>query len=134
MEAVNIHSLLREQGLRVTPQRVAIAELLFEKPTHETAQTIYETLKSRFPSISPNTIYLTLAHFERSGLVTRLNVAGSSMFDSNTAHHDHAFCQNCNKLLDIPTRSDVQIPTALSGWDINRKSQVYSGICPDCIS
>ncbi len=134
MKLADMHSLLRNRGLRATPQRLAVAELLFEKPTHETPQTIHETLKGRFPSISPNTIYLTLAHFEKSGLVTRLDVNGRTVFDSNTTHHDHAFCQKCKKLIDISTSSGCKLPPSLADWDLKHENRIYSGLCPACIS
>jgi len=134
MALMNTQALLREHGLRATPQRLAVAELLFKEPTHETAQSLHESLKDHFPSMSHNTVYLTLSHFEAAGLVRRLHVDGKAVFDSNTLQHDHAYCRNCNNLIDVPADSPNASPAILSGWNISQQTQLYSGICPDCIS
>jgi len=134
MAQLNTQTLLREHGLRATPQRLALAELLLTKPTHETAQNLHESLKDHFPSMSHNTVYLTLSHFETAGLVRRFYVDGKAVFDSNTTQHDHAYCQDCNRLIDVPENSANNTPAALSGWSINQQTQLFSGICPDCVA
>ena len=73
--------LLKEHGLRVTPQRVAICALLLDRHAHYTPHQVHEALKPRFPSLSPNTVYLTLAQLEAAGLVQRVHVEGQSVFD-----------------------------------------------------
>ncbi len=56
----NPATLLRAHGLRVTPQRLAVAEMVFSEPIHITARTVYEQLRQTHPAISMNTIYLAL--------------------------------------------------------------------------
>lgn len=94
---------LRENGLKVTPQRLAIYEILMQTKEHPRAETIYEVVKSRMPSISFNTVYKTLGSLEESGLIKKLVVEENHYrFDADTSAHAHLLCVRCNKLEDIP--------------------------------
>jgi Fur family peroxide stress response transcriptional regulator len=124
--------LLRSHGLRATPQRIAVAELLLEKPVHVTPNELYASLKDRLPSISPNTIYLTLAHFEEAGLVRRFHIDGQAVFDSNTTMHDHAFCCACGAVVDVAGAPEDERPAQLAAWNIRNENRVWIGLCPDC--
>ena len=125
---------LRRFGLRATPQRVAIAELLFAGNMHITAQELHAKLKGRFPSLSPNTVYLTLAQFEERGLLRRLHVQGTAVFDSNTSAHDHAYCRRCGRLADLPLLAQEVPPARLAGWRVEGENRIWYGLCPDCTS
>lgn len=127
-----VPELLRSHGLRATPQRIAVAELLCKTPTHVTPQQAFDALKPRFPSISQNTIYLTLAHFETSGLLRRLFVEGKTVFDSNLHKHDHAYCRNCGELVDLQVMALEEKPRPINGWKIEGESRVWIGLCPAC--
>jgi len=130
----NIPAMLRSHGLRVTPQRMAVAELVLGKPMHITARMAYQTLRETHPAISMNTIYLTLGQFESSGLLQHFEVNGSTVFDSNTDPHDHACCSRCKTIIDLsqPQSESPLLPAALSEWRIAQAQRIWSGICPDC--
>ena len=128
-----LQALLRLHGLRVTPQRLAIAEVLFAGSMHITAQVLYSKLKGRFPSLSANTVYLTLSQFEERGLLRRLYVDGNTIFDSNTQMHDHACCSHCGKIMDLPSAGRSDAPGELDGWRVVGQSRLWTGLCPDCI-
>jgi Fur family peroxide stress response transcriptional regulator len=127
-----IGRLLKRHGLRVTPQRVAICGQLLARHRHVTPQELHEALKGRFPSLSPNTVYLTLSQLESVGLVRRLHVEGQSVFDSNTGPHDHAYCERCGRLEDLPPEQPPGPPPAVGDWRIERASRTLSGLCPAC--
>lgn len=126
-----MHERLRQACLRATPQRLAVAGFLLAGPRHETAQSVFEMLRPDWPSLSPNTVYLTLAHFERAGLVRRLYVDGTAVFDSNITPHDHACCTRCKKLVDIPAVPETP-PDTLAGWALHDHSRIWLGLCPEC--
>jgi len=130
----NISAMLRSHGLRVTPQRLAVAELVFKQAMHITARATYQTLRETHPAISMNTIYLTLGQFESSGLLQRFEVNGNIIFDSNTAAHDHACCSRCKTILDLspPQSGEALLPAALEHWHINQEQRIWSGTCPTC--
>jgi len=128
----NPNELLRSVGLRATPQRISIAKLLFGEAIHLTPQQIFEKLKPGFPSMSQNTVYLTLAHFEASGLLRRIHADGRTIFDSNTEPHDHAYCRQCGDIIDIPLLQTDKTPKALDAWNIHGESRTWMGYCPPC--
>ena len=49
---------MREWGVRVIPQRLAIAEAVLNSTDHPTVQQIHERVRDHFPSITLATIYL----------------------------------------------------------------------------
>jgi len=126
--------MLRSHGLRVTPQRLAMAALILSRPMHVTARMVYETLRETHPAISMNTVYLTLGQFESSGLLQRFEVNGNTIFDSNTAPHDHACCKRCKAIIDLNTQQAglSHLPDALKHWHINNEQRIWIGLCPDC--
>lgn len=130
---MDMHTLLHDHGLRATPQRLAIAGQLLAEARHVMPQELYDGLKTQFPSMSLNTVYMTLSQFEESGLLQRFYVDGRAVFDSNTVPHDHAFCRNCGTLADLPQRDDAALSASdLPGWKVEGASRLWSGLCPDC--
>ncbi len=132
--AIDIPSLLRSHGLRLTPQRLAVAQLVLSKPAHVTARKVYRKLKGEHPALSLNTVYLTLGQFEKSGLLDRFEVNGNAVFDSNTTPHNHACCSCCGTILDLPVhRAAQQAPSQISQWQIQAERRIWVGLCPQCI-
>ncbi len=128
----DVTAMLRERGLRVTPQRLAICGRLLSENRHVTPQQLHDELIEAFPSLSPNTVYLTLSQLEEAGLVRRLNLGTQVVFDSNTAPHDHLSCDHCGALTDLDTLSPPAPPEELTGWLISRESRTFHGTCPRC--
>ena len=131
-----IFTMLRSHGLRVTPQRLAVAKLVLSKASHTTARMAYEALIETHPAISMNTIYMTLSQFESSGLLTRFEVHGHAVFDSNLTPHDHACCTRCKAIVDLPHQGNMlpQMPDTLNHWHIEHEQRIWRGICPACTS
>jgi len=129
----NIPAMLRSHGFRVTPQRQAVAEMVLNQPIHVTARMVHEKLRETHPAISMNTIYLTLGQFESSGLLQRFEVNGNTIFDSNTAPHDHACCNRCKAIVDL-AHQECELPRALEHWSISNEQRIWNGLCPDCAS
>ncbi len=73
---------LRERGLKVTPQRMAIYTMLTETIAHPTAEAVWEHVKGEFPAVSFNTVYTTLNTLEQARLVQRLHIGGVAHFDA----------------------------------------------------
>ena len=94
---------LRENGLKVTPQRLSIYGLLLATKQHPSAEAIYEAVKSSMPSINFNTVYKTLSSLAESGLIKKLVVEENHYrFDADTSPHAHLLCVQCNGLEDVP--------------------------------
>ena len=93
---------LRAAGITPTQQRVQIAEILFARPRHLSADQILAIVNSRGSSASKATIYNTLGLFARKGLVREVIVDPARVFyDSNTSAHHHFFNIDTGELTDI---------------------------------
>jgi Fur family peroxide stress response transcriptional regulator len=128
---------LQQAGMRITPQRTAICELLTASEEHPTAAMIYEDLKQHFPSMSLATIYNTLEALVEIGAINVLGQVGDDTvhYDADTEPHVNLACLSCNKIVDIPsehvTHLDAEI-TAASGYKLFGARVLYYGLCPDC--
>jgi len=128
---------LRQEGLRLTPQRLAICHLLATTDQHPTAQMIYEQLRPQYPSLSLATVYNTLDILVNLGVVNALGGAGDDMvhYDADTDPHVNLACTVCHRVIDLPSqhvRALQEEVTAASGYRLLGARVLYYGICPDC--
>jgi len=100
---------LKNAGIAITVQRMALAQLLLERPCHVTAEQLLERARAVMPELSRATVYNTLRLFADKGLVRELSMGGDSLvFDSSTAPHYHYFNVDTGEVTDIPSDS-VQV-------------------------
>ncbi len=93
---------LKDAGLRVTPQRLAIINFLDGNTSHPSVEEIYKELKPEFPSLSMATVYNTLQTLENAGIIQEINIEpGKRHFDPNPYPHCHFFCRSCKRVFDI---------------------------------
>lgn len=96
-------ALLRKAGLVPTRQRLTLCQLIFtDRPTHFTAEALGERLAAMGSAIPLATVYNTLNHFQRVGLVQKVTVVpGRSYFDTNMTRHYHFYDLDKRMLTDI---------------------------------
>jgi Fur family peroxide stress response transcriptional regulator len=131
---------LRERGLRITAQRIALVEAFANDESHPTAQDLFERLRGAFPTMSFATVYNTLDALAQAGLSSTLRVdGGAARFDPNTSPHHHAVCDGCGATFDIPARSLEPDAAAQSrtaevapGFVVARVEKTYRGTCRKC--
>jgi Fur family peroxide stress response transcriptional regulator len=127
----------RESGLRLTHQRLEIYSELAETPDHPTAETIYQRIRKKIPTISLDTVYRTLATFARHGLINKVEtVESQARFEVKTMRHHHLTCMKCNKITDFQWESldEVKLPAEISGWGrIENRNVTVFGICSACM-
>ena len=129
--------VLRERGLKVTPQRRVIFEALCDSPEHPSADDIYHAVKEAMPDMSLATVYHTINDLVAMGDLVELDLGeGKSRYDPRTSQHPHLVCLGCRKVEDIPRDLDcVQLlPEEMNGYQIERCDVVFYGRCPDCQS
>lgn len=106
MKKLRTHIL--NNGLKVTPQRLAILKYLRENRIHPTAEKVYKEVFKKYPSISLKTVYNTLERFVEAGMIQELNVDPNKMrFDACTDHHDHFHCRVCDNVYDVVHNSSI---------------------------
>jgi len=97
-------ALLEAHGIHPTAQRVRIAELLFAREQHATAEQVLQALGSEGTQVSKATVYNTLNLFADKGLLKALCVDPErGQFDSNTLPHHHFHVEDTGELIDVPT-------------------------------
>jgi Fe2+ or Zn2+ uptake regulation protein len=127
--------LFRDRGLKVTPQRICIFEVLWGVETHPTAEAVYAEARTRMPTMSLKTVYQTLNDLADMGEIQQLDMGtGSSRFDPNIDAHHHLVCTRCGKVRDLYADfSSVTVPPgAAQGFAVETPEVVFRGLCHDC--
>lgn len=137
MENQKILEALHKAGLRATPQRIAICEMLTESHDHPTANDIYLELKEKYPSLSLATIYNTLDVLVGIGLVNALGSIGDDKvhFDADVSPHINLACVKCHKIVDTTSNFINQVNDEInkkSGYELFGSRILYYGHCPEC--
>ena len=126
--------LLQKYNLKVTPQRLAIVELLNEN-THMSVEGLYSSLQDMFPSISLATIYKNIHAMNNKSLLLEVKIADKkSVYELDKKEHYHAVCTKCNKIMDIylDTSSLYAKAKAITNYDLKESSIVFNGTCEEC--
>jgi len=128
---------LKEQGWRLTPQRLAVVKILATSEEHLSAEKIFERVKTDFPYTSLATIYKTVTLLKKMGEVMELGfVDDSNRYDGTRPYpHAHLICMNCKKIIDPDIPALKELPQELSqrtGYHIVNHRLDFFGICPQC--
>ena len=94
---------LEKYGVIPTPQRLEIAEVLFRRPQHLSADQIMAAVnRGDTPKVSKATVYNTLNLFVGKGLIRQVIIdSGKVFYDSNTAAHHHIYNEDTGVLHDV---------------------------------
>ena len=94
---------LRSHGIAPTHQRIEIANALFSRCEHQSADQIMAVVNAHHCETSKATVYNTLRLFLERGLVREVIVDPSKIFyDPNTSPHHHFYNLASGELTDIP--------------------------------
>jgi Fur family iron response transcriptional regulator len=114
----SVKYLLREHGIAPTQQRIQIADFLFSKQQHVSADQILSHVQIGHPPVSKATVYNTLGLFANKGLLREVIIDPNKVFyDTNTEHHHHFYNTDTSTLTDVKD-GDITInnlPTLPSG-------------------
>ncbi len=126
---------LKDTGNIISMPRMTILKYVLEHKTHHTAESIYETLKKEYPSISIATVYNTLKLFAKIGIVKQLMIDESKVYyDSNIYPHFHLKCTVCGKIYDVspPICRELEGLKDIEGHIVNDAHVYFYGVCSDC--
>lgn len=127
---------LKQQGVRITPQRYAILDYLIGSHRHPTADEIYQALAPQFAKLSVATIYNNLRFLTQHKIVKELSYGDhASRYDFVTTEHYHAICRQCGAIVDFfyPGLEDVEIASSrLTGYQLDEHRLEVYGLCPQC--
>ena len=131
------HLLCKDCKLKVTPQRLEIYRTVLQLAHHPTTEDIYRKIRITLPTISIDTVYRTLALFERCGLISQVqNLSDKGRYDSKLEKHHHFICIRCQKIVDFywPEFDKLSVPPpAKKNGKILSEQVELRGICTDCL-
>ena len=129
--------LLKNKGLKSTPQRLAVLHVLHESSKYLSINDILEQTKHILPNTGLATIYRTLDVLVELGLVTRVHFQDGchSYAFSDDSHAHQIVCTNCNKILDLeecPFDKYLEYLTEKTGFKIQNHFLQLFGECSEC--
>ncbi len=128
LQRSEVVSLLQQHKISPTRQRVEIAEFLFQRPQHLSAEKILEGVTSAGNRVSRATVYNTMGLFASKGVVREVLIDRERVFyDTNTAVHQHLYNVDTGELVDVfdVDTSNVCLPELPEGLRIIDTDIVY---------
>ena len=137
---VDAATALRDTGLRVTRQRLAVIAALAEEP-HSRADVVLDRVRRDVGQISTQAVYDVLHTLTDHGLVRRIQPAGSSArYELRVGdNHHHMVCRRCGAVADIdcakgeaPCLEPDGLETSSPGFSVDEAEVTYWGLCAAC--
>ena len=130
--------LLRQRGIQVTAQRLAVFRAVSAQP-HTTAESVSEVVRAEIGAISLQSVYDALGVLVAEGLIRRIQPAGSpARFEDRVGdNHHHLICRVCGRLVDVDCAAGAAPCLAAAddqGYEIDEAEVAYWGRCPECVA
>lgn len=145
LDKKGFEELLREKGLKVTAQRIAVLSALSDRPdSHLTAEEIYELVKVSSPEIGLATIYRTIQILLELKIIDRIYLddgyvryeLGHVYEDEDSHHHHHLVCVKCGRVMsfqgDLLEEFEKRIEKE-TGFQIQDHDVKLYGYCVNCL-
>lgn len=124
ISSTEIKNRLTEKELKVTPQRMAILEAIYQLNNHPTAEKIIEYIRQRHPNIATGTVYKVLETLVESGLVKKVTTDKDIMrYDGILESHHHLYCSSCDLIEDY---EDKELDELLKEYFKNKNLPGFS--------
>ena len=128
---------LKENGHRITPQRLAIVGIVAKSEDHPSVENIHDRIKNDFPTMSLATVYKNIELIKQLGEVLELGFPdGSNRYDGNKPNpHPHVICIRCKKILDpeLESLDEMQKEVASeTNFKILYHRLDFFGVCSNC--
>lgn len=131
------NTLLKENDLKITKNRIAILEELNKTQNPTTAEEIFNAISNTSKEkYSLSSVYRALNHFYEKGIIKKTaEIDGISYFQLKTVHSHSLICENCKKIIPIhhcpitPIINEIENKTnfLITGHHLEIK-----GICKEC--
>ena len=128
---------MRARGLRWTPQRRTVIDVLAESDGHITAADLVDRCRARDESTIPSTVHRTLDVLEDLGLVRHGHAAdGREEFHVLTSgEHGHLHCSGCSATWEIDggaAAAMVDVLRSREGFELDVGHVTLVGRCRSC--
>ncbi len=130
--------LLRQHGLQVTAQRLAVLAAVSGRP-HSTADDVAEAVRTEIGAISRQAVYNVLGVLVDTGLVRRIQPAGSpARYEDRVGdNHHHLICRTCGRMVDVDCAVGAKPCLSAAdacGYEIDEAEVIFWGYCPECLA
>jgi Fe2+ or Zn2+ uptake regulation protein len=127
---------LRDAGLRVTQQRIAVLDAVRRLP-HADTESLIGAVRARHGEVSHQAVYDVLKALTEARLVRKIQPLGTvARYESRVGdNHHHVVCRGCGAIADVDCAvGDTPCLTAsdANGFAIDEAEVIYWGRCPDC--
>lgn len=134
-DPAQVSQVLREAGLQVTAQRLAVYQSVCASP-HAIAEDICQSVRLELGAISRQAVYDALNLMSEHGIIRRIQPAGSAArYEQRVDNHHHLACRQCGELTDIDCaigEAPCLIAKHDHGYQIDEAEVTYWGVCPSC--
>lgn len=132
----DLEQQLRDAGLRVTQQRLAVLRAVSAHP-HADTETIIEAARLDLVEVSHQAVYDVLKALTAAGVVRRIQPNGHvARYEARVGdNHHHVVCRTCGAISDVDCAvGDTPCLTASEnhGFSIDEAEVLYWGTCPAC--
>ncbi len=133
----SVPARLHDRGLRWTPQRRMLLEVLQRTDGHVTGAELVERCREVDPQTTPSTVYRTLDVLEELGIVRHGHGAdGREEFHVRpAAEHGHLYCGRCGHAWEIGAGEAAPLVAALEderGFAVDLSHLTVVGACRTC--
>ena len=125
----------RGAGLKITPQRLSIFNLLRENRKHPSAEDVFHQVLKIHPSISFTTVYKTLQTLKDLGEINELTIDPErAHYDPDMSRHYHTVCRGCREISDVfpDQQTFPPIDPDLKTFQVHSVQVHYVGQCEGC--
>lgn len=127
---------LHARGFRMTPQRLAILQILLEAASHLSPGEIYDRASQRLPGFTEATVYRTLNFLHEQNFILSAHIGSGQLVYEIAGHdHHHLICRACGCTQEI----EHEMLEALyrqfqekTGFQIDNIHVTFFGLCPEC--
>ncbi len=120
----------------MTPQRLAIYQVLMNATDHPSAEQVFQEVKTAFPDLSIDTVYRTLATFSQIGVIRVVEGYGQAKrYDPDMESHHHFRCTECDRIVDFREKSfdNLPIPAIIKNQVVvSHVKVILEGVCEQC--
>jgi len=124
MNSTEAADKLKQKSLRVTPQRVAVFQIVCRLNNHPTAENIIRNIRESHPNISVGTVYKVLDTLVESNLLGKVKTEkGTMRYDPVLSGHHHLYCKETDRIADY---EDPELDKMLEAYFSKKKIENFT--------
>lgn len=133
----DVIDLLRQRGLRMTPQRRIIVAEIMRTQGHISPTALARKVQAEMPGVNASTIYRTLTLLEEAGVLAHAHLEGGAEYHrTEEAGHVHLACSRCGAEDDLSLEEADALQRLIAqhrGFRADLTHFAISGLCADCL-